>query len=82
MAFFQLFRLKGVMLQKLISYTTALIMLAASVGCGIAYRIIGSTIDSQGYLHEAFGLIPIGWICFLSALIIAALSLIRTLVHR
>jgi hypothetical protein len=31
---------------------------------GITYRSIGQTIDSEGYLHEAFGLIPISWLFF------------------
>lgn len=33
---------------------------AAGIGCVIAFRMIGQTIDQNGVLHEPFFLAPIG----------------------
>lgn len=36
----------------------------ATLVAGVAYQIVGQTIDSQGYLQEPFALIPLSWLFF------------------
>ncbi len=36
------------------------------VACRIAFSVIGSTIDADGILHEAFFLLPISYLLILS----------------
>ena len=33
----------------------------AAKGCVELYRHLGSHLDADGFLHEPFGLIPLGW---------------------
>ena len=39
-------------------------MLSLSIGmaCLFSFKSIGSTIDENGFLHEPFPLLPIGWL--------------------
>ena len=34
----------------------------AAISCTVAYRVIGTTVDNDGVLHEPFALIPIGYV--------------------
>ena len=34
----------------------------AAISCAVAYRVIGTTVDRTGVLHEPFVLIPIGYL--------------------
>jgi len=46
----------------------ALVFGVASLGCLLAFWLIGSTVDEAGILHEPFALIPLAWLCgFLAA---------------
>lgn len=38
------------------------------VGCGVAFNLIGSTVDANGFLHEPFFLVPIGYLLVFSGL--------------
>ena len=49
---------------------------------GIAYQIIGQTIDSQGYLQEPFALIPIGWLFFFLGVITGLTYLVSRIVQH
>ncbi len=40
----------------------SLVLLAGWLCCLVAFRLVGSTVDSKGVLHEPFGLLPIGWL--------------------
>lgn len=39
----------------------ALVLLILGVACLIAFKLIGSTIDASGFLHEPFILMVVGW---------------------
>lgn len=39
----------------------SLLLLAGSMACWVAYRLIGVHVDADGILREAFPLIPIGY---------------------
>jgi len=49
---------------------------AAGFACWIAFALIGSTVDSQGVLHEPFGLIPIGWLLLLLGVLVIVLRIL------
>lgn len=40
----------------------SLLLLAGSLACWLAYRLIGVRVDADGVLREAFALIPIGYL--------------------
>jgi hypothetical protein len=40
----------------------SLLLLAGSLACWLAYRLIGVRVDADGVLREAFALLPIGWL--------------------
>jgi 4-hydroxybenzoate polyprenyltransferase len=47
----------------------------------VAYRVIGVEVDEQGYLREAFFLIPLAWLSMFSAVISAVVNLIARLIR-
>lgn len=66
-------------LNRIISKRVCALFLCAGFLSVAAFRFIGSSIDSEGVLHEPFPLIPIGWLCFILGIIIGGLYLIRTI---
>lgn len=48
---------------------TLLFSIIASVGCLVAYNIIGSYVTAEGFLVEPFALIPLSYLFGLSALL-------------
>jgi len=52
---------------KFTLYTT-IMMILAGIGCFLLFKTIGSTIDSDGILHEPFFLVPIGYLFLLVGL--------------
>jgi hypothetical protein len=54
----------------------AVSLMAAGFACWIAFALIGSTVDSQGVLHEPFGLIPIGWLLLLLGVLVIVLRIL------
>ena len=66
----------------MVTYTEKILKLAAlllllGMACLISFKLIGSTIDESGFLHEPFMLVIIGWfliglgvICFIFRCII------------
>ncbi len=55
----------------------ALACFLAAGGCVGLYRSIGSRVDEQGFLHEPFGLIPLGWLCLMSGAALLGLAWLR-----
>jgi hypothetical protein len=47
----------------------------------IAFHLIGSSIDSDGMLHEPFALIPIGLWLIVAGALVGAVGLARAAVH-
>jgi hypothetical protein len=56
--------------------TLAAFFAVACIACGVAYRVIGVHIDSNGTLREAFALIPIGYLTGTAAIVTAGAALI------
>jgi len=38
------------------------VLLLIGVGCLVAFSLIGSSVDQDGFLKEPFPLLPIGWL--------------------
>jgi hypothetical protein len=49
----------------------------AAKGCYELFRRIGGRLDDQGFLHEYFGLIPLGWIFVFAGAVLLVLSWVR-----
>ncbi|MBN2087802.1 DUF3955 domain-containing protein [Candidatus Peregrinibacteria bacterium] len=45
--------------------------------CVLAFKLIGSSVDANGVLHEPFALIPIAYIAFFLALIFGLLAVLN-----
>ncbi len=43
----------------------AVILILAGLACFVLFKLIGSSIDADGHLHEPFGLLPIGFVLIL-----------------
>jgi hypothetical protein len=57
-------------------FTLAAIFAATCMACGVAYRVIGVEIDSNGTLREPFALIPIGYLAGAAAVVSGVAALI------
>ena len=57
-----------------------LFLIAVALGCAVAYELIGSHVDADGWLREPFALIPIGWLSGLAGVSLVVLGLL--LRHR
>ena len=55
----------------------AMACLLAAKGCYEFFQRIGSHLDDQGFLHEPFGLIPLGWLFVFAGAILLVLSWMR-----
>jgi len=50
------------------------ILLVLAAALLVAYRVIGSHVDADGWLHEPFALIPLAWLSGLSGLVLVAVA--------
>jgi len=55
---------------------------AIGFSCLIAFRLIGSSIDPNGFLQEPFGLLPIGYLLVFVGVLVALIGYIRLLISR
>lgn len=57
-------------------------VLIAAIGlsCLLAFRMIGSSIDSNNILQEPFGLLPIGYLLVFVGALVAFIGYIRLLI--
>ncbi|MCH7373177.1 DUF3955 domain-containing protein [Aeromonas sp. MR16] len=60
------------MMMKLAALFTALGVISL-----ISFQLIGSYVDSQGYLHEPFGLLPIGFLFIFMGILLALFGALR-----
>jgi len=51
--------------------------LIAAKGCYELFQRLGSHVDDQGWLHESFGLIPLGWLFLFAGAVLFVLSWVR-----
>ena len=53
------------------------IFIVLGLACLAAFRIIGSSVDENGMLHEPFALLPIGFLLLVAGALFAVVSLLR-----
>ena len=70
------------MLKNYTSLQSAIVFLVLSIACILAYNASGQYIDSDGVLHEQFGLIPLGWMFFILSSVFGIYHLIRPICKK
>jgi hypothetical protein len=55
-----------------------ILLLIIGLGCLISFKLIGSSIDAEGILHEPFPLLALGWI----AIIVGGFTTMVSLIFR
>lgn len=53
-------------------------LMVMGIGSFMAFSLIGSSLDKQGFLHEPFALLPLGYLLLLTGAGLTFLGLIRT----
>jgi len=67
---------------KSLSVKVSLLLISLSFICMAAYNFIGSTIDKNGFLHEPFFLIPIGWLFLFSGIVLFIFAVLKMIFTR
>lgn len=52
-------------------------LLAVAVAAVIAYRVIGTRVDAEGWLHEPFALVPVAWLAGIGGTALIAIAVWR-----
>jgi len=55
---------------------------AIGLACLLAFRLIGSSVDPNGFVQEPFGLLPIGYTFVFVGALVALIGYIRLLIAR
>lgn len=58
------------------------LLLAGALLCWSLYGAIGSYIDGEGFLHEPFALIPLGWLFLFGAIACGVAAMVTTRTGR
>lgn len=61
-----------------VSLYLTFIMFLGGIGCFLLSMVLGSSIDSEGFLHEPFFLIPIGYLLIALGIVSAVVYLFRS----
>ncbi|MFA0813204.1 DUF3955 domain-containing protein [Microbulbifer epialgicus] len=48
----------------------------------LAFRLIGSSVDSEGILHEPFALLPLGFLLLITGIAMIIIGLVRRKRHK
>ena len=48
--------------------TIGALLILAGLGCFVAFNLLGTTVDTQGFLHEPFALLPLGYLMVLTVI--------------
>ena len=59
-----------------------LFFVAIGFSCLLAFHLIGSSIDPNGFIQEPFGLLPIGYLLVFVGVLVALFGYIRLLISR
>ncbi len=52
-------------------------LILAGLGCFLAFNLLGSTLDAQGFLHEPFALLPLGYLLLFTGMVLTVIPLLR-----
>ena len=61
-------------LEGMAKLVAGVILLAMAAALLLAYNVIGSHVDADGWLHEPFALIPLAWLSGLSGAVLVAVA--------
>ena len=53
------------------------LLILAGLGCFLAFNLLGSTLDAQGFLHEPFALLPLGYLLLFIGMVLSLRPLLR-----
>ncbi|GJB82256.1 DUF3955 domain-containing protein [Aeromonas caviae] len=53
------------------------LLILAGLGCFVAFNLLGSTLDAQGFLHEPFALLPLGYLLLFTGMVLTVIPLLR-----
>ena len=53
---------------------TGALLILAGLGCFVAFNLLGSTLDAQGFLHEPFALLPLGYLLLFTGMVLTRSS--------
>jgi hypothetical protein len=56
---------------------TGALLILAGLGCFLAFNLLGSTLDAQGFLHEPFALLPLGYLLLFIGMVLSLRPLLR-----
>ena len=57
--------------------TIGTLLLLAGLGCFVAFNFAGTTVDAQGFLHEPFALLPLGYLLLFIGMVLTLRPLLR-----
>ncbi len=57
--------------------TTGALLILAGLGYFLAFNLLGSTLDAQGFLHEPFALLPLGYLLLFTGMVLTVIPLLR-----
>jgi len=58
--------------------TIGLTLLLSGFALLVAFRLNGSTVDQNGFVHEPFALLPIGWLLLVVGATSTVVAMIRS----
>ncbi|OEG06313.1 hypothetical protein BFG06_19080 [Aeromonas caviae] len=53
------------------------LLILAGLGCFLAFNLLGSTLDAQGFLHEPFALLPLGYLLLFTGMVLTLIPLLK-----
>ncbi|WP_323950769.1 DUF3955 domain-containing protein [Aeromonas caviae] len=53
------------------------LLILAGLGSFLAFNLLGSTLDAQGFLHEPFALLPLGYLLLFTGMVLTLIPLLR-----
>ncbi|MDP0488887.1 MAG: DUF3955 domain-containing protein [Fusobacterium sp. JB021] len=59
------------------NYISSYILIFLAFCCNIAYKLIGSSVDKEGFLKEPFFLIPIGYFLFFLSILFFLITTLK-----
>lgn len=57
--------------------TIGALLILAGLGCFVAFNLFGTTVDAQGFLHEPFALLPLGYLLLFTGMVLSLRPLLR-----
>lgn len=57
--------------------TIGALLILAGLGCFVAFNLLGTRVDTQGFLHEPFALLPLGYLLLFIGMVLTVIPLLR-----